>query len=333
MANIRDVAKEANVSVATVSRVINRLPHTSKTAIKAVNEAMKKLGYNPTEKSKSSNAHSAHSIGVLVADVSNSFYGLMVKAVDKVAREQKRQILISHGYHNADYEREAIELLVKNRCESLVVHAKGLSDEELIKFADQIPGLVIINRHIPAIADRCISLDNVKGSYQAVSYLIQQGHKNIGYLASSHNIDDSIDRKAGFRQALVDNNLKYSDALVVSGEPDEAGGAEAMSNLLAKNLPITAVATYNDFMAAGAISVLRANNIRVPEDISIIGYDDAGIATYLQPQLTTVRYPIQIMAEQAAMLAIELASMQTPDDAANNVYIPTLVPRDSVAKQ
>ncbi|WP_036826063.1 substrate-binding domain-containing protein, partial [Photobacterium sanctipauli] len=123
------------------------------------------------------------------------------------------------------------------------------------------------------------------------------------------------------------------DSLVVSAEPDEAGGAEAMSNLLAKNLPITAVATYNDFMAAGAISVLRANNIRVPEDVSVIGYDDAGIATYLQPQLTTVRYPIQIMAEQAAMLAIELGSIQTPDESASNIYVPTLVPRDSVIKR
>ncbi|KGR37332.1 LacI family transcripitonal regulator [Vibrio campbellii] len=329
MANIRDVAKEANVSVATVSRVINKLPHTSEAAIEAVHAAMDKLNYRPNANARALANNSSPSIGVLVADVSNPFYGAMVQAIDEVAREYKKHILITHGYHNETFEREAIELLINNRCESLVIHSKGLTDRELIKFSKEIPGLVVINRFIPEIADRCVALDNQRGSNIAINHLIRFGHKKIGYLSSSHNIDDSIDRKLGYRTELEKHQLSYSENLVVSGEPNELGGAEAMRNLLAQNVPFTAVATYNDLMAAGAISVLKENNFRVPEDVSVIGFDDAPIASYLYPTLTTVRYPIHIMANQAARLAIHLAE-NAPYEHAGNLYLPTLIARDSV---
>ncbi|MEZ8387710.1 substrate-binding domain-containing protein [Vibrio splendidus] len=329
MANIRDVAKEAKVSVATVSRVINKLPHTSETAMKAVHEAMERLNYRPNANARALANKTSSSIGVLVADVSNPFYGAMVQAIDEIAREHKKHILITHGYHNETYEREAIELLINNQCEHLVIHSKGLSDQELIEFSKQIPGLIIINRYIPEIAERCVALDNIRGSSLALSHLIRFGHKRIGYLASSHNIDDSVDRKLGYRSELEKNQLPYSEALVVSGEPNEIGGADAMRNLLAKNEPFTAIATYNDLMAAGAISVLKENNLRVPEDVSVIGFDDAMIASYLQPTLTTVRYPVQIMASQAAKLSIQLVE-KSPHEHKGNLYLPTLVSRNSI---
>ena len=332
MANIRDVAKEAKLSVATVSRVINKLPHTSQAAIDAVHAAMEKLNYRPNANARALVSKSSPSIGVLVADVSNPFYGAMVQAIDEVAREYKKHILITHGYHNEAYERESIELLINNRCDSLVIHSKGLSDQELIKFSQEIPGLTVINRFIPEIAERCVALDNVKGSSLALNHLLRAGHDKIGYLASSHQIEDSADRKQGYRLELEKHGLTYSGSLVAAGEPDELGGAEAMRNLLAKNVPFTAVATYNDLMAAGAIKVLTENNIRVPEDVSVIGFDDSSIASYLSPTLTTVRYPIQIMASHAARLAIHLAE-KSPYEHDKHLYVPTLVVRHSVKKQ
>ncbi|PSW21303.1 LacI family DNA-binding transcriptional regulator [Photobacterium sanctipauli] len=329
MATIKDVAKEAGVSVATASRVINKAPHTSQTAITAVNAAMEKLGYRPNANARALVSKTTNTIGVLVNDVSAPFFGAMVKAIDGVANENGKQLLIGNGYHDADKERKAIELLINSRCESLVIHSKGLSNEELVNFAKEVPGLVVMNRIIPEIAERCIALDNHRGSYMATENLIRHGHKHIGYICSSHDIEDADARRAGYLQALEDNGLTASANYIEYGEPVEEGGEYAMTNMLAKNLPITAIAAYNDYMAAGCLSVLHENNIKTPEQISVIGFDDGQIARYVHPKLTTVRYPIHLMAEQAAKLALQLAAKE-PVEPHTRIYVPTLVRRMSV---
>ncbi|WP_105901731.1 substrate-binding domain-containing protein [Vibrio gangliei] len=329
MATIKDVAKEANVSVATVSRVLNKSPKAGKRSIEAVNAAMSKLGYRPNAAARALVSQSTQTIGVLVGDVSDPFFGSMVKSIDTIASKNGKHLLIGNGYHSARKEREAIELLINNRCESLVIHSKGLSSEELIEFANEIPGMVLINRFIPEISHRCIALDNHKGSYLATEYLIKNGHKHIGYICSNHDIEDTYQRKAGYLEALKANGLTHSENYIEYGSPDEEGGEHAMTNLLAKGLPLTAIATYNDYMAAGSLSVLDENGIQAPEDMSIIGFDNGLIAKYLHPKLTTVRYPIQMMAEKAAQLALRLAHNEQAE-AETNMFIPTLVKRLSI---
>jgi len=239
MATIKDVAKEAGVSIATTSRVLNNAPHTSESAIIAVKAAMEKLGYRPNANARALVSKSSNAIGVLVNDVSAPFFGTMVKAIDTIASEQGKQLLIGSGYHDAIKERNAINLLINSRCESLVVHSKGMSDEELTKLAQEIPGMVLINRIVPEIASRCIALDNHKGSYMATEYLIRNGHKHIAYICSSHDIEDAHDRKTGYLDALRDNGIEPIEEYIEYGEPDELGGEQAMVNLMAKNTPIT----------------------------------------------------------------------------------------------
>jgi LacI family transcriptional regulator len=272
----------------------------------------------------------SNTIGVLVNDVSAPFFGSMVKAIDTVANEQGKQVLIGNGYHDATKEKNAIDLLINSRCESLVVHSKGLSNEVLIKLADEVPGMVLINRFIPEIASRCIALDNYKGSYLATEHLIRQGHQHIGYICSSHDIDDAYDRKTGYLQALEDNGITVKEEYIEYGEPDEEGGEQAVINLIAKNTPITAIATYNDYMAAGCMALLQENGIRIPEDMSVIGFDDGHIARYIYPRLTTIRYPIQIMANQAVNLSLKLASRDAEEQTDHKLFIPILVRRSSV---
>ncbi|MGF1758258.1 substrate-binding domain-containing protein [Photobacterium sagamiensis] len=331
MATIKDVAKEAGVSVATVSRVINKSPKASQAAIETVNQAMHKLGYRPNANARALVSQSTNTMGVLVGDVSDPFFGTLVKAVDGIARRNGKHILIGNGYHDAVTEREALELLINSRCDSLVIHSKGLTNQELIAFAQEVPGLVLINRYIPEIAERCIALNNHKGSYLATEYLIRHGHQHIGYICSNHNIEDTEQRKAGYLEALKAHDLTSSDSYIEYASPNEQGGESAMTNLLAKNLPITAVATYNDYMAAGALSVLDENGISAPEQMSLIGFDDGLIAKYLHPKLTTIRYPILMMAEQAAQLSLKLANGKT-NDPGTRMFMPTLVRRLSVSK-
>ncbi|MDE1222094.1 substrate-binding domain-containing protein [Vibrio aestuarianus] len=330
MATIKDVAKEAGVSIATTSRVLNNAPHTSESAIIAVKAAMEKLGYRPNANARALVSKSSNAIGVLVNDVSAPFFGTMVKAIDTIASEQGKQLLIGSGYHDAIKERNAINLLINSRCESLVVHSKGMSDEELTKLAQEIPGMVLINRIVPEIASRCIALDNHKGSYMATEYLIRNGHKHIAYICSSHDIEDAHDRKTGYLDALRDNGIEPIEEYIEYGEPDELGGEQAMVNLMAKNTPITAIATYNDYMAAGCLTLLQENGVRIPENMSVIGFDDGHIARYIYPRLTTIRYPIQVMANQAVKLSLELASNEQTEHHDHKLFMPILVRRSSV---
>ena len=331
MSTIKDVAKEAGVSIATVSRVVNKSPKTSKAAIEAVTQAMQKLGYRPNEAARALVSQKTNTIGVLVGDVSDPFFGLLIKAVDKVAYEHGKHTLIGNGYHHSEKERDAIELLIKNRCDALIIHSKKLKDEELIRYAKEVKGLVVINRYIEAIADRCISLDNYTGAYLATNYLIQQGHKNIACIASNHTIEDAKDRKRGYLAALKDNGISLSKDYIACNDPDADGGMRAMNSLLALPIDITGVVAYNDYMAAGALAVAHDKGIAVPGKLSIVGFDDGLIAHYLYPRLTTVHYPIELMAEKAALLALKRAN-NTNIESERLHFTPSMVIRNSAAK-
>ncbi|KJF81611.1 LacI family DNA-binding transcriptional regulator [Photobacterium angustum] len=330
MATIKDVAKEAGVSIATTSRVINNSPHTSETAIIAVKAAMEKLDYRPNANARALVNKSSNTVGVLVGDVSAPFFGTMVKAIDDIASQQSKQLLIGCGYHDPVKEKNAINLLINSRCESLVIHSKGLSDAELIKLASEIPGMVFINRNVEEIASRCIALDNRKGAYIATEHLIKNGHTHIGYLASNHDIDDAYDRRDGYLDALRDNGIEIRDEYIEYVEPDEAGGEQAIINLIAKNTPITAIATYNDYMAAGCMTLLQENGVKIPEDMSVIGFDDGHIARHIYPRLTTIRYPINVMANEALKLSLQLVNNENTEYSGKKLFMPVLVKRASV---
>ena len=330
MATIKDVAKAAGVSVATVSRVINKSPKASASSIEAVTKAMSELGYRPNAAARALVNQSTETMGVLVSDVSDPFFGTLVKAVDMVAHQNGKHVLIGNGYHNEEGERQAIELLINNRCDALVIHSKALSDAEMIEFAKEAKGMVLINRHIPEIGHRCISLDNFKGAYLATEFLIRSGHKHIACIASNHPIEDVDQRIDGYKAALADNGIVLSEDYIDYGAPSLEGGEAAMTNLLTKSIPITGVVGYNDYMAAGALSILDENGIAIPDQMSIVGFDDGLIARYMKPRLTTVRYPISMMAEKAALLALQLSRDEAINPDISTRYSPTMVKRDSV---
>ncbi len=328
MATIKDVARLAGVSVATVSRVINNSPKASDASRRAVQDAMENLNYHPNANARPCPAvdrnHRAGGRGCI-----RSVFGAMVKAVEQVSYHTGNFLLIGNGYHNEQKERRAIEQLIRHRCAALVVHAKMIPDAELIHLMKQMPGMVIINRIIPGFETRCVALDDRYGAWLATRHLIQQGHTRIGYLCSNHPISDAEDRLQGYYDALREAGLPCNDRLVAYGEPDESGGEQAMTELLGRGRNFTAVASYNDSMAAGAMGVLNDNGIDVPAEISLIGFDDVLVSRYVRPRLTTVRYPIVTMATQAAELALALAEHRPPPEI-THLFSPTLVRRHSV---
>ncbi|MGL4206911.1 MAG: HTH-type transcriptional regulator GalR [Aeromonadaceae bacterium] len=330
MATIKDVALLSGVSVATVSRVINDSPKASQASREAVHKAMAELNYHPNANARALAHQSAETLGLVVADVSDPFFGTMVKAVEQVAQATGNFLLIGNGYHDAKQEKQAIEQLIRHRCAGLVVHAKMLPDAELALLMSHVPGMVLINRTLPGYESRCIALDDRHGAWLATRHLIQEGHQKIGFLCSNHQISDSEDRLQGYLDALKEHGITVDERLISRGAPNEMGGEEAMTELLGRGRSLTAVVCYNDSMAAGALSVLSDNGIEVPQDISLVGFDDVLIARYLRPRLTTVRYPVAAMATQAAELAVALSQGgELPET--TNMFSPTLVRRHSVS--
>ncbi|GGD35456.1 HTH-type transcriptional regulator GalS [Franconibacter pulveris 1160] len=330
MITIRDVARLAGVSVATVSRVLNNSALVSPETRETVMQAVSQLGYRPNANAQALATQVSDTIGVVVMDVSDPFFGALVKAVDTVAQQHQKYVLIGNSYHEAEKERHAIEVLIRQRCTALIVHAKALGDAELASFLDQIPGMVLINRIVPGYAHRCVGLDNVTGAMMATRMLQSNGHQRIGYLASAHRIEDDDQRKEGWLRALAEQGITPPESWVGTGSPDMQGGEAAMVELLGRNLQLTAVFAYNDSMAAGALTALKDNGIAVPQHLSLIGFDDIPIARYTDPQLTTVRYPIVSMARLATELALQGAAGEL-DLQASHCFMPTLVRRHSVA--
>ncbi|MRS14970.1 HTH-type transcriptional regulator GalS [Enterobacteriaceae bacterium RIT691] len=330
MITIRDVARHAGVSVATISRVLNNSPLVSPETRELVMKAVSELGYRPNANAQALATQVSDTIGVVVMDVSDAFFGALVKAVDTVAQQFQKNVLIGNSYHEAEKERNAIEVLIRQRCNALIVHSKALSDGEISAFLDQIPGMVLINRIVPGYEHRCVGLDNVSGAMMATRMLLNQGHTKVGYLASSHHIEDNQLRHEGWLRAMNEHGIAAPEAWVGTGTPDMQGGEAAMVELLGRNQGLTAVFAYNDNMAAGALTALKDNGIAVPQHLSLIGFDDIPIARYTDPQLTTVRYPIVSMAKLATELALMGAAGKL-DREATHCFMPTLVRRHSVA--
>lgn len=332
MITIRDVARQAGVSVATVSRVLNNSALVSPDTRDVVMKAVTQLGYRPNANAQALATQVSDTIGVVVMDVSDAFFGALVKAVDTVAQQHQKYVLIGNSYHEAEKERHAIEVLIRQRCSALIVHSKALSDDELSDFMQHIPGMVLINRIVPGYAHRCVGLDNVSGALMATRMLLNHGHQRIGYLSSNHGIEDDDMRRAGWSKALQEQGIIAPDSWIGSGSPDMQGGEAAMVELLGRNLGLTAVFAYNDSMAAGALTTLKDNGIVVPQHLSLIGFDDIPISRYTDPQLTTVRYPVMSMAKLATELAL-LGAAGKLDREATHCFMPTLVRRHSVAQR
>ncbi len=330
MATIKDIAKVAGVSIATVSRVINQSPKASEASKKAVQAAMEVLDYRPNANARALVSQTTDTMGIVVGDASEPFFGAMLKGVEGIARASHKHLLISSGGHSEESEKEAIELLISKRCDSFVVHSKALDDLALEAYAAKYRGMVFINRFLENVEERCIYLDNTLGAYLATKHLLDLGHTRIAYINSSYAIPDAIERYRGYERALLERGLEVDPTIQETGAPNETGGEEACSHLLAKGASFTAIVMYNDAMSAGVLSLLADNGINIPREVSVMGFDDVIFAKYLRPKLTTMRYPIEMMSMQAARLALDLSEGTSFAKSYPSVFTPVLVVRNSV---
>jgi len=332
MSTIKDVARVAGVSIATVSRVANNGTKVGKKTRIKVTQIMKELGYTPNANARALVTQKSTTLGVVIPDLVDPFFASLAQGVEQVARQKHMQLLLSTGLVSAETEMQAINLLIERRCDVMVVHSKKLSNQALIDLANKVPGFVLIDRYIEEISNRCVWLDNLEGGKIAARHLLSLEHKSFACVTSKHQIDDPLLRLQGFQNELQSAGTDIESDLIEYGEPTLQGGEVATQKLLASGKHFTALFVYNDAMAIGAISTLEDNGFKVPSDISVLGFDDVLLSRYSRPKLTTLNYPVEEMAMQAANIGIELAGKR--EIAISDIsckHIPRLVKRESTS--
>jgi len=332
MATIYEVSERAGVSLATVSRVINGTAKVSEKTRQKVMAAMKALNYRPNSAAQSLASNCYNSIGMLVSEVHGPFFGEMMSGVETVLRAAGKHVIIAAGHSDEQSEKEAIEFLRGRSCDALILHADAVTDQYLIDMANEDAAFVVINRHIDAIADQCISLDNRHGGYLATKALLEQGHRQIAYIAGPLKKSDAKERLQGHKKALREFGVSFDAALMREGDFESASGAQAMSDLLASGKTFTAVACGNDEMACGAMNTAREAGLQLPEQLSIIGFDNVIMSRYTFPHLSTIDYPVSEMGQMAAKWVLKHIYQQNDIEIIHH-FEPTLVLRDSVVAQ
>ncbi|WP_215398769.1 LacI family DNA-binding transcriptional regulator [Rheinheimera oceanensis] len=330
MATIYQVSELAGVSLATVSRVMNNNARVSETTRNKVLAAMEQLGYRPNSIAQSLASNRSNSVGILVSELHGPFYGEMLSGIENECRAAGKHVIIAAGHSEEASEKDGIEFLISRSCDALILHVEAVSDNYLIKLASGNMPVVLINRFIPQLADNCISLDNELGGYLATQKLLQQGHTQLAYMAGPMWKSDAKDRYNGHLRAMAEYGLSFNPALLAEGDFQDSSGSACMQQLLAKGIPFTALVCANDEMAAGAMEVARAQGLNVPQDLSIVGFDNLILARYIYPKLTTIDYPIGEMGRMAARWVLKNIYQQQALQL-KNVFQPVLVCRDSAS--
>lgn len=306
MATIRDVARLADVSIATVSRVFNGSPRVSDETRRHVRLIATRVGYWPNTAARSLTTSRTSTLGVLLPDLYGEFYSEVIRGIDQAARREGYQILIS-GSHADTGTLVSAARAMHGLVEGLIIMAPdGGSAQALQEIMEGIPAVLL---NPPCDDGKCevISIANFDGAYSVTSHLLSLGHRLIAMLKGPSGNVDSEERARGFRAAIEEAGIGSSPELEFQGDFTEGSGYQAGRWALAQSPRPTAVVAANDYMAIGLMSALREAGLRMPEEMAVTGFDDIEIAQYLNPPLTTVRVDTYELGERAFQTCIRSA--------------------------
>ncbi len=310
---IKEVARKAGVSPATASRVAGNYGYTSKPIQQRVLAAIQELGYRPNTVARSMVTKSTHTLGLVVTDITNPFFAHLMRSVEDVTWEAGYTLFLSNTDENIHREEAIIQKILERQVDGLIlVPATSQSTPYLETFIQQGIPLVLLDRVITGLATDTVMVDNEHGAYQAVSHLIKMGHKRIGMVIDNLDISTNTERLAGYRKAFHDANLPIEDQLIQSCQFTEQSAFNLATEMFNHPQRPTALFAANNFMTLGILHATRAANLKVPEDIALVGFDDIEWTAYSPLQITTVAQPVQELGSVAAKrLLMRLQGDQT----------------------
>jgi len=330
--SIKDIARAANVSHPTVSRALSHSPLVRGETADRIRLIATSLGYRPSAIARSLATKKTKTIGVVVTTIADPFIADVVSGIEETANDHSYSVFLANSNANPDREVKVVHSFHERRVDGIIVTASRVGTLYVPLLSQLKVPIVLINNQHPDAPDEFIysvMIDNLKASTQVMKYLIGLGHRRIAYIGDQAGFQSDTERFTGYRQSLAFANYPFLPELVVHGDGKPEGGRQAMEKLLALPIPPTAVFCYNDMSALGALRALYGHGIRVPDDISLVGFDDLAIASYTSPLLTTVGQPKQQMGRMAMETMLKLIS--GVDTKANIKVEGELIIRESTA--
>jgi LacI family transcriptional regulator len=303
---IKDVAKLAGVSPMTVSRVINGSVRVSADTQRRVEEAISDLGYIPSRLARGLSARKTGTLAVIVPDVSNPFFTLIVRAAEVVARRSTYRVILCDTRADLAVERDVVEELIAHRVEGIAIApVSDQSKPHLARLARFGVPFVLIDRTVDGADADAVIGDSTGGARLLVEHLIGLGHERIGLIVEGDEVSTARERRKGYEDALNAADLSLDPALVEVQAPDPDGGFLGMSRLLAMDEPPSAVFAVNNLVALGAIEAVRDAGLEVPDDVALVCFDDIELASRLYPFLTAMEQPAETFGTLGTQLLLE----------------------------
>ncbi|MGM0499227.1 MAG: LacI family DNA-binding transcriptional regulator [Bacillota bacterium] len=307
---IKDIAKEADVSITTVSRVLNDKPDVGDDTRAKILKIIEEMNYNPNSVARGLVMQKTHTIGLIIPDISNPFFPQIVRAVEDKAQELGYSVIFFNTDNHLERERKAVELFKSKQVDGLIV-SLSLGNEEILKNlkAANYP-VVQIDRSVLDHSYPLVSIDNQKSAYKMVEYLLKKGHKKIAHISGDLNTTTARERLSGYKKALKNYKVEINEDYIIEGDYTQDSAYQAMQNLLKLEVRPTAVFAANDLSAAGVYKAVFAADLKIPEDIAVAGHDDINLASLLKPELTTMRQPKYKMGERAVTVLLEMINSE-----------------------
>lgn len=332
MTTMLEVAKRAGVSKATVSRVLSGNGYVGEETKARVFKAIEESGYRPNLLARQLATRKSQTLGLVMTNTlyHGSYFSELLSQAARMAEERGRQLILADGKHSAEQERQAIQLLLDLRCDALIIYPRFLSTDEMDDIiASHRQPIMVFNRRLRKNPSHCIFADHKAACFDAVSHLIRQGHREIAFVSGASGSPTSLERLSGYRAALTHHRLPVDDALIIEGRWTPQSGYDAVQQLLEKGRRFSALVAANDNMATGAIKGLHEAGIAVPQQVSIVGFDDTPTAPFTLPSLSSVKIPVTGMITETIN---KLIAMLDGGELNNrNNFSGELIVRDSLA--
>ncbi|PHD71713.1 LacI family transcriptional regulator [Bacillus sp. AFS043905] len=307
MIRIVDVAKEANVSTATVSRVISKSGTVKSDTKERVLKAIELLNYQPNVLARQLRRMETKTILVVVPDITNTFFSKVLRGIESVAMESGYQVLLGDALNNMDRESGYLNILQQKKADGMILLTARIDGQVVEDIAKQFP-VVLACEYTEGFEIPTVSIDNISSARKATEHLINLDHKRIGFLSGPFNSVLGRDRLKGYNQAMAQHSLPILSTMVQEGDFSYESGFNLTLKLLANEVPPTAIFAANDEMAIGAIKAIKSKGLSVPGDISVVGFDDIKFASIFEPSLTTVAQPSFDIGRIAMELLIKIIS-------------------------
>jgi LacI family transcriptional regulator, galactose operon repressor len=327
---IYDVAREAGVSTATVSRALNDTGQIAPATRLAIEEAIERLGYRPNTIARSLVTKSTQTIAFLLPDITNPFYAALVGGIQQIALATDHTMLLCTTGGDPAQEEEYLRLLRAKQVDGALVDGLVIPPDRIAAFVRDGFPIVCLDRDVDSPSVPLVQVDNRRGARMATEHLLELGHTRIAHVHGAPELGISAERRAGYRDALRAVRLGHDPQLVATGRFTEDGGHEAARALLDSGAEFTAVFAANDLSALGAMNAFTQAGRRVPEDVSVIGFDDLRLSAYTTPPLTTIHQPAVEIAQRATEILIGMINGPRPRKL-RYLLEPTLVVRGTTA--